>query len=198
MYRASRPKFGAALLVLAVAGCSLAGGGSEGEVRSLLAATERKDHRAIVESFALYSLQAEQLKASLPKSQWERAIDDHYRKKADALAKAPDFWQGYGENLTAMMGDPVTDIRMLLSLLPPGAKWRITETRPVEGVNLNAGTPTKLAKVFVTIDYANASTAPRGSAGSALAQAMLEFTVDVDSGLITSLRRVASGEVPRG
>jgi hypothetical protein len=96
-----------------------------------------------------------------------------------------------------MMGDPATDIRMVLGLLPPGSKWRISETRKVEGVDLNSGKPKKLAQVFVSIDYPSDGTAPRGSAGGTLAQAMLEFTVDADANLIASLRRVPSGEVLR-
>jgi len=161
-------------------GCSSA---SAGVAARYIEALQKRDYKTVIDLSSNYQSQVFKMKTDNPETLWGKLIKEYYDTKISALEGKPGYWQSYGEALSGAMGDPAQQIRQTQGLIPPGAKWKITETR--EGSDRTI--------VYVSVSYPSLDESPFVD-GKFLKATILEFDVDPALRLVTGLGRLSQGD----
>jgi hypothetical protein len=154
--------------------------GANTVVARFIAATQRKDLRAVIDLVEFYQGEIANIRNQNPKVLWPKLIEEYYNSKIESLSSGRERIGGL-------------ELTTALYLLRDSCKWRIAESRVGPGT----------ATVYVVVDYPSAQDSPTAEDFSqdsrgvsrVLKQTLLKFTVSANPPLIHTINKVAKGDV---
>src|SRR5579883_128097 len=168
-------------------------------VTKYINALQKRDFKTVIDLTASYQADIAQIKAQNPQVLWPRLLSEYYDKKISEFSKQADYWESYGEAMSAMLGDPAQALRATAVLLPIASKWTITESR--DTVIRNPLTGTAAVRItYIQVAYAKPETSPIVEVPSAfqvnkrLKKCIVQFETDPKTQLVRSVGRLAAGD----
>lgn len=146
-------------------------------INRFLLAAQKRDYATLAKLTEAFTLEAFQIKDENPRSLWPSLLAEFWKQKIDDLQHKeltptsipgmdhPFFNEGDDET--------IHEARELLGLVPPSAKWAVTEVRPRPRRPFSSA---YYLDVYVAVSYLSKDAAPRIS-GKVLKKTILACTV---------------------
>ena len=162
-------------------------------VSKYVSALQKRDFKTVISLTSAYQADVARIKAQNPQVLWPKLLDQYYSSKASVFSEPAGYWQNYFEALMGPGGDPAQGIRAGAAMLPPSAKWSVTETRHQRVQNTWNGREYDQGTVYVTVNYPVWQDAPR-LGNKLLNETILQFTVDLGTQLVLGTGRTAAAD----